>query len=230
MLSIIVFITVFATQKDLFAASRNGDTRKMNTIISNGIDIDTTDDEGNTVLIHAARKAISVDFLIKNGANLFKKNIHGKNALELSTEGCLNGLSRSFKLIASAMMKRAGYVEGINSPDENERYSTLLSDCLSEGDLESVKFLLDMAADVNIPDAYMYYPLHLASIYMDSETVSRILRLTSNPNVISKPPFDENGGTALDHVFRFGPKNPHQYEIIKILRSGGVKTLSELQN
>lgn len=61
-----------ATYDDLINSARMGDTSELSRLAGKGASVDTTDIDGNTLLMLAARDghADTVDFLIKNHAKL----------------------------------------------------------------------------------------------------------------------------------------------------------------
>ena len=75
-----------ATYDDLINSAKLGDTRDISGMIQRGASVDTTDKEGNTLLILAARDghADLVEYLIKQRANVNARNAAGDTALRLA--------------------------------------------------------------------------------------------------------------------------------------------------
>lgn len=72
--------------EDLLLAADMGDTRGVIALLQRGLDVNTTDRDGNTLLMMAARNgnAELAAFLMKNRASLFKFNRNGDDALMLA--------------------------------------------------------------------------------------------------------------------------------------------------
>lgn len=70
-------------KEKLFQAVELGDMALTQRLLSKGIDIDSLDEEGNTLLHHAAkwRRGRFVDYLLKRQANVYIKNKKGRTAL-----------------------------------------------------------------------------------------------------------------------------------------------------
>ena len=75
-----------ATYDDLINSAKMGDTRELSQIAAKGASLDTTDIDGNTLLMLAARDghADTVDFLIKSRVKLNARNSAGDTALRLA--------------------------------------------------------------------------------------------------------------------------------------------------
>lgn len=75
-----------ATYDDLISSAKLGDTREVAALTGKGASIDSTDIDGNTLLMLAARDghAELVDFLIKQRAKLNARNASGDTALRLA--------------------------------------------------------------------------------------------------------------------------------------------------
>ncbi|MBL8430934.1 MAG: ankyrin repeat domain-containing protein, partial [Dechloromonas sp.] len=75
-----------ATYDDLISAARLGDTKDIAKLIQRGASVDTTDKEGNTLLMLAARDGHTelVEYLIKQRAKVNERNAVGDTALRLA--------------------------------------------------------------------------------------------------------------------------------------------------
>ncbi len=75
-----------ATYDDLINAAKMGDTSELTKLAGKGASVDTTDIDGNTLLMLAARDGHveTVDFLVKNHAKLNARNAAGDTALRLA--------------------------------------------------------------------------------------------------------------------------------------------------
>ena len=68
---------------DILIAAEKGDSAQVIDLLKRGMDVNTTDSTGNTLLIIAARtgNAELLDFLLRNRANTLKRNKYGDSAL-----------------------------------------------------------------------------------------------------------------------------------------------------
>ncbi len=74
------------TYDDLISAAKSGDVAEVSTLINKGASIDTTDIEGNTLLMLATREGHLelVQYLVKHRAKLNARNASGDTALRLA--------------------------------------------------------------------------------------------------------------------------------------------------
>ena len=82
-------VTAFAhadSYEDSLSSARLGDTRQLTDLLNRGIDPDTLDEQGNTLLILAAREghAATVSALLNYRARLSHRNLVGDSALMLA--------------------------------------------------------------------------------------------------------------------------------------------------
>jgi uncharacterized protein len=75
-----------ATYDDLINAARLGDSREVAALVGKGASADTTDIDGNTLLMLAARDGHDqlVDYLIRQRVKLNARNTAGDTALRLA--------------------------------------------------------------------------------------------------------------------------------------------------
>ncbi|MEW6292469.1 MAG: ankyrin repeat domain-containing protein [Pseudomonadota bacterium] len=83
---------------DILVAANQSDTNKVIDLLRRGMDVNTTDPQGNTLLTIAAREKNLelVRFLLDNRANVHKRNRYGDTALMLAT---LQGHEEVVKLL-----------------------------------------------------------------------------------------------------------------------------------
>lgn len=72
--------------EDALSSARLGDTRQLVDLLDRGIDVNTVDEQGNTLLILAAREgnADTVESLLKYRPSLGQRNLAGDSALMLA--------------------------------------------------------------------------------------------------------------------------------------------------
>jgi uncharacterized protein len=89
---------VFAgVYKDILAAARNNRTEVVVDLIRRGMDVNTTDRSGTTLLMFAAGNGNEqlLDFLLKNGANVLIRNRYGDTAIAIAAlKGRLGAVRR----------------------------------------------------------------------------------------------------------------------------------------
>lgn len=80
------FSALAATYDDLINSAKMGDTREVAEMVNKGASVDSTDIEGNTLLMLAARDGHvdTVNFLIKARAKVNARNAAGDTALRLA--------------------------------------------------------------------------------------------------------------------------------------------------
>jgi ankyrin repeat protein len=125
-----------AVYDDMIAAVKTGDKSTVIQLINRGMDVNTTDAEGNTLLILATRedKRELVDLFILQRAKINARNIHGDSALRIAAfQGNLPIVER---LVAGgAQINMEGW--------------TPLIYAAFNGHLPVVRFLIDHGADIN---------------------------------------------------------------------------------
>ena len=135
-----------ATYDDLINSAKLGDTRDVAQMVQRGASVDSTDIEGNTLLMLAARDGHLdlVDFLIKQRAKLNARNSAGDTALRLAAfRGHLSVVQR---LIAGGA--------NVNMPGW-----TPLAYAAYNGHTEIATVLVKAGADVNAASENGHTPL-----------------------------------------------------------------------
>jgi ankyrin repeat protein len=133
---------VFYLAEQLFMAAKTGSPSSIEKVLSEGIDPEVKDKEGNTALILASAKGeiSAMDKLHKHwDANLEARNAKGDTPLSLSVT--------SDKYHACKYLLEAGAnPNATNKEGETPLYQA----CLQWGDIQIVKLLLDHGADPDI--------------------------------------------------------------------------------
>jgi len=139
----------------LHLAVRRASVKEIASVLAQGHDIETPDDEGRTGLFYAAyhgHEAV-INELVRNGADL--------NARDEKQKTPLHFAAQEFQLGAAALLVAKG--AKIDTTDED--LNTPLSDAVfySRGRGDMIKLLLRLGADRNIKNRHGVSPLELAN-------------------------------------------------------------------
>lgn len=158
-------ITLIEKGADISAVSNNGynalfatvQARKTNheildTLIKNGLDINSRDNKGKTAIMHT-RDATTLGTLIERGADINLKDYEGKNALINLIKNPLKASTRktdSNKLSGLIKLLVKAHID-INSTDNNGNTALFY---FSEYTLDSLDILTSNGADINIKNIH----------------------------------------------------------------------------
>ncbi len=185
---------------DLLKAIEENDTAKVTTILQSGMDVNTVDPAGNTLLMLAARNGNGglVRFLLDHRARVRGRNRHGDSALMLAA---LKGHLEIVKLLtgAGAEINHAGW--------------TPLSYAAFEGHTEIARFLLNQGAAVAARAPNGATALMAAARNGHLETVKLLLNAKADPNATG-----DQGATALKWAVAAG-----HGEIAAVLKAAGAR-------
>ena len=158
---------------DILAAANRDDTAGVIDLLQRGMDINTADPSGNTLLMIAARNCNGnlLDYLLRNKCNLLKRNRYVDAAIMLATFRGHTEISRRL-LDAGADIQQsgwnalhyaayAGHVEVVRLLIERKadldakapNGQTALMLAVGTDHLDVVKFLVDADADMDVEDA-----------------------------------------------------------------------------
>ena len=137
----------------LHTAAREGDISKMESLLSDGICIDSQESTHKTPLMIAAfnGKLRAVRYLIENGADMSIVDNSGWNSLHFASQGVDPDM---IDLIAS-------HVADIDSL-ASEAFTPLMV-ASDNGRLQAVKYLLKSGADLSLKDGNGWKPVHHAA-------------------------------------------------------------------
>ena len=188
------------TFANLLRAAQSGDLATVRDLVSRGMDPDTADPAGNTLLMMAAREGRSdvVRYLIGRKAKVDAQNGVGETPIMLAS---LKGRLDVVKLLQASGA-------GINHPGW-----TPLHYCASEGHVEICGFLIRHGATVDAPSPNGTSPLMMATRHGHVEVVKLLLARSANPSMRN-----DSDGTALSWALKAG-----HAAIADLLRRAGAK-------
>ncbi|GAB2182375.1 ankyrin repeat domain-containing protein [Denitratisoma sp. agr-D3] len=144
---------------DLMAFAANNETEKVLELLAKGMDVNTTDRDGTTLTMIAARTNNHqlLDVLLKNRASLLKRNRYGDDALMLAAfNGDVEAVEKLVK--AGAWVNHDGW--------------TPLHYAAFQGHATVVAYLLDHGAEINALAANQQTALMLAARHGHGQVVA----------------------------------------------------------
>lgn len=188
------------TLDDLFKAVRLGNTEEVQTLLTRGMDVNSTDPGGNSILMEATRegKPEIVRVLIARKVRVNAQNAAGDTAIMI---GALTGRYEVVQLLrkAGAQIDQPGW--------------TPLHYAAFGGHVRICQFLIAEGASVNAPSANGTTPLMMAVREGRAETVKVLLDARADPNAKT-----DAGRTALQWATASG-----NTEIVDFLKRAGAK-------
>ena len=176
---------------DILIAAEKGDSTQVIDLLKRGMDVNTTDSTGNTLLIIAARTGNTelLDFLLRNRANALKRNKYGDSALMVAAfRGDAATVQRLLDAKAppnhdgwtalhyAAYGGNAEIIRLLAAHDadldaEAPNGQTALMLAANNGKLDAVKVLVDADADLDLEDREGRTALMLAQAGGHTEVV-----------------------------------------------------------
>lgn len=202
--SVFLFILLFpllafaGAYEDMEEALIRGDSATAINLIKRGMDVNTVDRIGNTLLIQSMRGDLPelVDYLMKNRARINVRNRNGETALSIAAyTGKLPYVKRLVE--AGAEVNFYGWAP--------------LSYAAYNGHLEVVDYLLKQGAEVNATTENGSSALFFAARFGHIEVIRLLLKNQADPKIVN-----ENGDTAVDWAMK--SKNT---DIADLLRAAG---------
>lgn len=173
----------------LHAAAMRGDTATVNTLLDQGVLVDSLDTDGRTPLMAAVRYGHSsvVCLLLDRGATIDAMSKYGTG--ELRKTALRHAVECNRVEIVPLLVER-----GADLADPHFSRASLLTDAVRLGHYEMVKVLLDCGADPNPPDNKA---LSEAVDRKDERLVRFLLERGTDINTIAPLMYNYDGWTAL---------------------------------
>lgn len=187
----------------LYEATINGDFESVRRYINMGADINSTDDNGSSIVYRMAIfKNLSLDqlnclnYLLLKGADANKENNNGYTPLTAHLSS--NNFDKEFlnRLIANNVE--------VNYPDFDG--NTPLHYATMNNNLNAVEYLLENGANTNVKNKDGITPLHIAVKTKNYDIVAKLLSFGADRNTK-----DINGISALDIV-----KTSNDVDLLKL--------------
>ena len=158
--------------EDTLIAARNDDTQKVERFVERGMDVNTADSNGTTLLMYAARNGNVelLEYLLKTRPNLLIKNRFDETAIMLAT---IQGHLDCVKILAKAGAE-------INPGGEGW---TPLNYAAFAGQTDIAAYLIEQGAQVNERAPNTMTPLMLAARNGHTRLVQLLLDSHADPSL-----------------------------------------------
>jgi uncharacterized protein len=187
--------------EDMEEAFIRSDSVAVVDLIKRGVDINTVDRSGNTLLIQAVQRDIPdlVDYLLQHRARVNIRNKNGETALSLA-----------------AYTGKLAYVQRlVEAGAEVDFYGwTPLAYAAYNGHVEIVDYLLKHGADINAKTENGSTALFFAARFGHINVIELLLKNNADPTIAN-----DNGDTAVDWALKNG-----NTDILDLLRAAGGRS------
>jgi ankyrin repeat protein len=189
------------TYEDLEEELIRGDSQAVIALIKRGVDVNTVDRRGDTLLTQSVRRDLSelFDYLLQRRARLNVRNRNGETALSLAAY--LGKLNYVQKLVAAGA-------------DVNLYGWSPLAYAAFNGHAEIADYLVKHGADVNAKTENGSTPLFFAARFGHREIAEMLLANKADPTIAN-----DAGDTAVDWAMKAG-----NTEIEDDLRAAGARS------
>ena len=202
LITLVLSASAFAgAYEDMEEALIRGDTGAAIALINRGMDVNTVDRQGNTLLTQSIRRDLPelFDYLMQRKARINMRNRNGETALSIA-----------------AYLGRAKYVQRLVDAGAEVNFFGWppLAYAAYNGHTEIVEYLLKRGAEIDAKTENGSTALFFASRFGHIETVRTLLKHQADPTIVN-----DNDETAVDWALK--SKNT---DIEDILRAAGGRS------
>lgn len=202
LITLVLSASAFAgAYEDMEEALIRGDTGAAVALINRGMDVNTVDRHGNTLLTQSIRRDLPelFDYLMQRKARINMRNRNGETALSIA-----------------AYLGRANYVRRLVDAGAEVNFFGWppLAYAAYNGHTEIVEYLLKRGAEIDAKTENGSTALFFASRFGHIETVRTLLKHQADPTIVN-----DNDETAVDWAL----KGKHT-DIEDILRAAGGRS------
>lgn len=194
-------VAAAGSYEDMEQALIRNDASAAIELIKRGMDVNTVDRAGNTLLIQAMRRDVPelIDYLMQRRARINTRNRNGETALSIAAyTGKLSYVQRLIE--AGAEINFYGWAP--------------LSYAAFNGHTAIVEYLLQRGAEIDSPTENGSTALFFAARFGHVEVIKLLLKNQANPTIAN-----ENGDTAIDWAIK-----SENREIADLLRAAGGRS------
>ncbi|MDR0440721.1 MAG: ankyrin repeat domain-containing protein [Candidatus Accumulibacter sp.] len=204
-LALLVMLTlsapVFAgAYEDMEEAMTRGDVNAVIALINRGMEVNTVDRQGNTLLIQSIWRDLPelFDYLMQRKARINMRNRNGETALSIA-----------------AYLGRAQYVQRLVEAGAEVNFFgwSPLAYAAYNGHAEIVDYLIKRGAEIDAKTENGSTALFFASRFGHLETVRALLARRADPSIVN-----DNGETALDWALK-----GNNTDVVNLLRAAGKR-------
>ena len=176
--------------EEILTAVNGSDTAQVNELLQRGVDVDTADSAGNTLLLIAARNGNHqmLETLLKNKANVLKINKYGDSAPMLAA---IDGHLEAVKMLAAAgadldpvgwtPLIYAAFNGHVDIDAQSANGTTALMAASRNGHLAAVTLLLERKADPDLANQKGGTALDMSRTAGNSEITNLLVKAVELP-------------------------------------------------
>ncbi len=185
-------------------SAKNKAIRNLDFLLKNGGDINSTDNNGDTLLMYGVyfNNDKFIKYLLDKKININIKNKDGKTASDLADESFKLAIKDywTYKMVEGIKLKDNQMVDEAYKNGANIKYidiagDTLLHIAISNKNNDVILPLINKGIDINIGNKNNLTPLHIAVINRDIDLIKLLLSKGAKTDIK-----DSKGKTAIDYA------------------------------